>query len=105
MTAADAECDTKANSQQDQWFVYGIRTAKDELYTGITKDVSRRFSEHQSGGKKAAKFLRGRGPLGLEYSLLIGSYSDALKEECRIKKLSKPMKEQWFAKQASASNV
>ena len=30
------------------------------LYTGITQDVQRRFKEHQEGGAKAAKYLKGK---------------------------------------------
>ncbi len=48
------------------WFVYLIRTADNRLYTGITKDVERRFTQHQSG--KGAKALRGKGELSLAFA-------------------------------------
>jgi putative endonuclease len=73
------------------WYLYMVRCKGNVLYTGITTDVSRRFSEHQAG--KGAKFLRGKAPLKLVYQQTIGSHSDALKEELRIKKLSKTEKE------------
>jgi len=73
------------------WYVYMIRCKGDKLYTGITTDISRRFAEHQVG--KGAKFLRGKAPLELVYQQTIGSHSDALKEELRIKSLSKRDKE------------
>jgi len=78
-------------SQSSLWFLYMIRCKGNMLYTGITTDVERRFKEHISG--KGAKFLRGKAPLDLVYQKEIGSHSDALKEEIRIKKLSKAAKE------------
>jgi len=75
------------------WFVYMIRCANGALYTGVTTDVERRFGEHASGGPKAAKYLRGRGPMVLVYSCQVGSRSEALVEERRIKRLKKSDKE------------
>ncbi len=76
-----------------QWFVYIIRSADGSLYTGITTDVQRRFSEHQAGGRKGAKYLKGKGPLKLEWSAPVGTRSCALKAESHIKKLPKSTKE------------
>ena len=75
------------------WYVYIIRTKRNTLYTGITTDVKRRFAEHQSGGSKCAKYLRGKGPLKLVYKKNVGTHEDALSEEFRIKKLAKAKKE------------
>jgi putative endonuclease len=75
------------------WHLYIIRTNRGQLYTGITQDVTRRFKEHQEGGKKAAKYLRGKGPLKLEFQQEVGSKSSALKIEFAIKKLPKQGKE------------
>ena len=33
----------------DTWFVYILRCADGSLYTGITKDVSRRLEQHNAG--------------------------------------------------------
>ncbi len=73
------------------WYVYMIRCKGGVLYTGITTNISRRLAEHQAG--KGAKFLRGKTPLELVYQQTIGSHSDALKEELRIKSLSRTEKE------------
>jgi len=68
-----------------------MKTSDGLLYTGITTDVSRRWSEHQAmslGGKRGAKFFRGRLPKSLEY---VKSYSDrstASKQEYCVKSLS-----------------
>lgn len=76
------------------WFVYLIRTNSGALYTGVTRDVARRFAEHDSGGPKAAKALRGRGPLALAFQCGMRSKSDALKLEAEIKRWPKRKKEQ-----------
>lgn len=74
------------------WYLYIIECANGHLYTGITTDITRRFQEHQLCGKKAAKYLRGKGPLKLKYQENIGSHSKALKREIAIKKLSRIQK-------------
>ena len=63
------------------------------LYTGITQDVQRRFNEHQEDGAKAAKYLKGKKPLKLVFHKKIGSRSQALKAEAKIKKWPKEKKE------------
>lgn len=75
------------------WFVYLIRTRNGALYTGITRDVQRRFAEHASGGARTAKALRGRGPLTLAFRHAVAGKSQALQLEIQIKKLSKEKKE------------
>jgi len=71
---------------EPMWFLYMIRCANGHLYTGVTLDIERRFKEHQTGGPKAAKFLRGKGPLALVYNEAVGTKSDALKREIAIKR-------------------
>ncbi len=73
------------------WYLYMVRCNKGQLYTGISTDVARRFAAHKAG--KGAKFLRGKGPLALQLELCIGSHSEALQVEARVKKLSKAAKE------------
>jgi putative endonuclease len=80
--------------QDATWSLYLIRTNKGSLYTGITTDVVRRFTEHQAGGIKAAKFLKGKGPLLLEFQIDVGDQSAALKLEYKVKRLVKSKKEQ-----------
>jgi len=80
--------------QNTRWFLYLIRTRKGSLYTGITTDVVRRFSEHQAGGARAAKFLKGKGPLLLEFQVEVSDHTTALKLEYKVKRLVKGKKEQ-----------
>ncbi len=76
-----------------EWYLYLIRVKNGSLYTGIATDVERRFSEHVAGGKKGAKYLKGRGPLKLVFRQKIGSRSQALKTEAAIKKMPRAQKE------------
>jgi putative endonuclease len=73
------------------WHVYILSCSDDTLYTGITNDLERRIEEHNSS-KLGAKYTRGRRPVTLVYSKEMGSRSDALKEEYRIKQLSREEK-------------
>ena len=82
------------------WYLYIIRLENGSLYTGITTDIDRRFSEHQSG-KKGAKFLRGKGVLTLVYSCEVSDRSEASKLEAQVKKMSKSDKEKLISGGAS----
>lgn len=73
------------------WHIYLVRCDNNALYTGIAKDVDARFTKHCEG--KGAKFLRGKKSLTLVFQAPVGSYSEALKAEYRIKKQNKPLKE------------
>jgi putative endonuclease len=76
-----------------RWHVYLIRCRDGALYTGIATDVSRRLAEHQRGGGRGAKYLRGKGPLRIVLKKAIGRRGLALKIESRIKRLPKWRKE------------
>jgi putative endonuclease len=80
-------------SESPTWTLYLIRTRHGDLYTGITTDVERRFAEHQVGGAKAARYLRGRGPLELVFCQQVANRSAASKAEWRVKRLPKADKE------------
>ena len=73
------------------YFVYIVECADGSFYTGITTNVKRRILEHNYSFK-SAKYTRSRRPVRLVYSSLIGTRSDASKEEARIKKLSRLQK-------------
>ncbi|MCL6268707.1 GIY-YIG nuclease family protein [Sansalvadorimonas sp. 2012CJ34-2] len=80
-------------ANQQKWMLYLIRCNDKTLYCGVTTDVRRRFKEHQSGGIKAARYLRGRSPLTLAFHTAAGNRSQALKLEYRVKKLTRARKE------------
>ncbi|BES70533.1 DNA damage response exodeoxyribonuclease YhbQ [Marinobacter nanhaiticus D15-8W] len=79
------------------WFLYLIRTRSGTLYTGITTDVQRRFSEHQSGGPRAARSLRGKGPLELAYAAKVGDRTRAAQLEYALKRWPRTRKERLVA--------
>jgi len=74
------------------WYVYMIRCRSGALYTGITTDVARRFAEHQASGPRAARYLRGRGPLQLVFKADVRDRVVALRLEYRIKRLTRAQK-------------
>ncbi len=74
-----------------EYFVYIIKCRGGRLYTGITTDIARRFSEH-SEGKKGAKFTRANPPEEIMAVWSCKGRSDASKLECAIKKLRRKQK-------------
>lgn len=75
-----------------EWSVYMLRCGDGSLYTGIATNVQRRIGEH-ARGKRGAKYLRGRGPLQLVFTKVVGDRGIAQKIECRVRKLPKRDKE------------
>lgn len=73
------------------WYLYLIRCGDDTLYTGISNDVPRRLAAHRLG--RGARYLRGRGPLALARKIRVGSRSQALSAELRVKRLPRLKKE------------
>jgi len=94
---AEMRAETEPAAAVKIWFLYIIRCRGGQLYTGISTDVERRFAEHGSG--KGAKYLRGKEPLLLLFQQSIGSHSQALKAEAKVKKMPKQAKENIIAKQ------
>lgn len=67
------------------WLVYMILCSDKSLYTGITNDLTTRFSQH--GTAKGAKYFRGRQPAKLVYVETGHNRSTASKREIAIKRL------------------
>lgn len=72
------------------WYIYILECSDGTLYTGITTDVNRRLSEHNSG--KGAKYTRFRRPVVLRALFEAKNRSEASKEEYRIKQLNRTEK-------------
>ena len=66
-------------------FVYMLRCSDGTLYTGAAKDLGRRLKEHAAG--RASRYTRARLPIALLWSRRVRSWSLALREEYRIKRL------------------
>lgn len=73
------------------WFVYIVRSDDGSLYTGVTTDVERRFSEHASGSR-GARYFNGRAPVEVVYTESGHTRSSACSREAQIKKLSRQQK-------------
>jgi predicted GIY-YIG superfamily endonuclease len=68
-------------------WVYILRCADGTLYTGAAIDVAARLVRHRDG--KASKYTRSRLPVRLVWKRRVRSWSAALREERRIKGLSR----------------
>jgi putative endonuclease len=77
-------------------FVYILRCGDGSLYTGIAKDLERRLEQHRCG--TASKYTRSHLPVTLVWKRRVLSWSRALKEEFRIKSLTRAEKEQLLSR-------
>lgn len=73
-------------------FVYIVRCRDGTLYTGIAKDLDRRLAQHAKG--RASRYTRARLPIALAWSVEVEAWGEALRQELRIKKLSRRAKEE-----------
>ncbi len=76
-----------------KYYFYIVRCYDNSLYCGITTDLKRRINEHNSNGKKGAKYLRAKKPVTLVYSEKLKDRNSALVREAHVKKLPKSQKE------------
>lgn len=97
------------------YFVYMLETERGTIYTGITTDVQRRYKEHLEGshkknmscsndknadsskskgltGGKGAKYTNANKPVKILYTKEYETKSEAMKEEYRIKRLTRAKK-------------
>lgn len=70
-----------------KYFTYILLTEQNTLYCGYTDDVKKRFQAHLEG--RGAKYTRSHKPIKIVYQKEFETKSDAMKEERRIKKLSR----------------
>ena len=73
----------------DVW-VYLLRCADGSLYTGWTNDLPKRVTAHAEG--TASRYTRSRLPVELALALPQPDRSTAMREEARIKRLSRAKK-------------
>lgn len=78
------------------WFTYIIECKDKTLYTGITTDIKRRFSEHKN--KKGGKYTASHQVDKVVYTENHTTMSKALKREMQIKALRREKKEALFKK-------
>jgi putative endonuclease len=73
----------------DAW-VYVLRCRDGSLYTGWTNDPTQRFARHAAG--KASRYTASRLPVELAAAWPMPDRRSAMREEARIKRLSRPAK-------------
>lgn len=72
------------------WFVYLLLCDNDTFYTGIAKDVNKRFMVHQKG--RGARYTKIYKPLKIVYQEQVDSHQIAIKRELEIKSWSRQKK-------------
>ena len=75
---------------REKWFLYILECSDGSFYTGVTKDIKRRFKMHTSG--KASRYTRTRLPVKLLYQETCKNRTDALVRECQVKSFPKEKK-------------
>jgi len=68
------------------YYVYVIQCKGSSFYTGYTKDLDLRMRLHMNG--KGSRYTRMHKPLKLVYVEEVGSRSEAMKREKKIKRLN-----------------
>lgn len=71
-------------------WVYLLRCADGSLYCGWTVDLDRRMAAHESG--RASRYTASRRPVALAAALPMPDRSAAMREEIRIKRLTREAK-------------
>jgi putative endonuclease len=71
-------------------FVYLLRCRDHTLYAGAAKDLAARLARHHAG--KASAYTAVRRPVDLVWWIEVETWSEALREEIRVKALSRAAK-------------
>lgn len=74
------------------YHVYIIECEDESLYTGIAKDVYKRFNVHKRKQKQGAKYTRSHNAMNIKALWETNDRSNALKLEYRIKQLRREQK-------------
>lgn len=78
-------------SKHSSWHMYVVECSDGSYYCGITTDIKRRISEHNTS-KKGAKYTRSRRPVFLISSRKCLNKTEACLNERHFKKLSRKEK-------------
>ena len=83
-------------------FIYILHCGDGTLYTGIAKNLAARLEQHRQG--RASKYTRSRLPVTMVWKRRLLTWSRCLKEELRIKALTRAQKERLLAASARRSS-
>jgi len=81
----------KRSGRREPWYLYILRCRDGKLYTGVTKDLERRFKMHNAG--RASRFTRVRLPVEMLHQEKLKNRTAALIRECAVKALPRQKKE------------
>lgn len=84
-------------------FVYILRCRDGSFYTGAAKDLAARLRAHETG--RASRYTRARLPVVLVWSRRVRTWSRALREEHRIKQLTRRQKDALILRRGLGSAV
>lgn len=76
---------------EQEWYVYMIQTSAGHLYTGITTDLERRFTEHQRS-TRGAKFFSISEAQKIVFRERHPDRASASRREAAIKKMTRQQK-------------
>jgi putative endonuclease len=85
----------------ERWYVYLILCRSGAIYTGIARDVSRRYAQHESGA--GARYTRANPPVKLLAKFSCRNQSEAGRMEAAIKKLAASDKRELIGKTATVA--
>jgi len=80
----------RRTSQPMAAFVYLLRCQDGSLYCGWTSDLDRRLAAHRAG--RGSRYTASRLPVDLAFARPMADRSAALREEARIKRLTRAQK-------------
>jgi len=76
---------------EKKFYTYLLLTENNTYYCGYTDDIEKRYKKHLEG--TGAKYTKANKPIKIAYLNTFENKSQAMKEECRIKKLTRKAKE------------
>jgi putative endonuclease len=85
---------TGSPASQEQWYLYILECSDGTLYTGITKDLGRRFAQHTAG--TASRYTRVRRPVHYVYHEPCSTHTAALVRECEVKEMTREQKKRLY---------
>ena len=90
LSSSDKSCYNTHGMKTSKWFLYVLRCADGTLYTGVTTDLARRVTEHNSG--RGARYTAGRRPVALLAAWRFPDRGAAQRAEARFRRLSQARK-------------
>ena len=91
--------------KNNYFYVYMLRCDDNSIYTGITSDLLRRFSEHKAQKSHGAKYTKSKKVTSIDAAWITDSKQNACKLEYHLKTLNKQTKEHLISEKISLSDA